>query len=65
MAARGVQLDEAEAFLNPTLRSLMPQPAALKDMEKGAVRIAAGETWGGDKMGNFDWFVEGVVGQAK
>jgi single-stranded-DNA-specific exonuclease len=40
MAARGVALDDAEAFLNPTLRNLMPQPAALKDMEKGAQYIA-------------------------
>ncbi len=40
MAARGVGLDEAEAFLNPTIRSLMPQPGMLKDMEKGAERLA-------------------------
>lgn len=40
MAARGVALDEAEAFLNPTIRALMPQPSALRDMEKGAERIA-------------------------
>ncbi len=39
MAARGVELDQAEAFLNPTLRSLMPQPSALMDMEKGAARL--------------------------
>jgi basic membrane protein A and related proteins len=31
----------------------------------GAVRIPAGEAWGGDKMGNFDWYVEGVIGKAK
>jgi len=31
----------------------------------GVVRIPAGEAWGGDKMGNFDWYVEGVVGKAK
>jgi basic membrane lipoprotein Med (substrate-binding protein (PBP1-ABC) superfamily) len=31
----------------------------------GVVRIAAGEAWGGDKMGNFDWYVEGVIGKAK
>ena len=31
----------------------------------GVVRIPAGEFWGGDKMGNFDWYVEGVVGKAK
>jgi basic membrane protein A len=30
-----------------------------------AVRIPAGEAWGGDKMGSFDWYVEGVVGKAK
>ena len=31
----------------------------------GVVRIKEGEAWGGDKMGNFDWYVEGVVGKAK
>jgi len=31
----------------------------------GVVRIAAGEAWGNEKMGNFDWYVEGVVGKAK
>ncbi len=41
MAARGVSLDDAEAFLNPTLRTLMPQPSAVLDMEKGAARLAA------------------------
>ncbi len=40
MAARGVGLEDAEAFLNPTLRALMPQPSALMDMEKGAARLA-------------------------
>jgi len=39
LAARGVGLDEAETFLNPTLRGLMPQPSALRDMEKGAERL--------------------------
>jgi single-stranded-DNA-specific exonuclease len=50
MAARGVQLEEAEAFLNPTLRGLMPPPSAVRDMEKGAARLAdaivAGEAIG-------------------
>ena len=40
MAARGVGLDQAEAWLNPTLRSLAPKPAALMDLEKGAARLA-------------------------
>ena len=31
----------------------------------GVVRIKEGESWGGDKMGGFDWYVEGVIGKAK
>ena len=31
----------------------------------GTLRIKDGEAWGGDKMGNFDWYVAGVVGKAK
>jgi len=31
----------------------------------GAVRIPAGQSWGGEKMGDFDWYVEGVIGKAK
>jgi len=31
----------------------------------GEVRIKDGEAWGGDKMGSFDWYVEGVIGKAK
>lgn len=50
LAARGVGLDEVEQFLNPTLRGLMPQPSALRDLEKGAQRLAeaiiAGEAIG-------------------
>jgi basic membrane protein A len=31
----------------------------------GVVRIKDGESWGGDKMGTFDWYVEGVIGKPK
>ena len=31
----------------------------------GAVRIKEGEAWGGEKMGDFDWYVAGVIGKAK
>jgi single-stranded-DNA-specific exonuclease len=41
LAARNVQSDNVEAFLNPTLRGLMPAPTALRDLEKGAARLAA------------------------
>ncbi|MDL2410441.1 single-stranded-DNA-specific exonuclease RecJ [Rhizobium calliandrae] len=48
LAGRGVGLDEAMAFLDPTIRSLMPDPRLLTDCEKAAQRllraIKAGET---------------------
>jgi basic membrane lipoprotein Med (substrate-binding protein (PBP1-ABC) superfamily) len=31
----------------------------------GVLRIKEGESWGGDKMGSFDWYVEGVIGKPK
>lgn len=41
LASRGIGLDEAESYLNPTLRGLMPDPSVLKDMDRAAERIAA------------------------
>jgi single-stranded-DNA-specific exonuclease len=40
MAARGVDLDSAQAYLDPSLRTLMPNPSVLKDMDKAAARMA-------------------------
>ena len=40
MASRNVNLDEAQTFLNPTLRDLLPDPFHFKDMEAGVTRIA-------------------------
>ncbi len=40
LAGRGVGLDDAAAFMEPTIKSLMPDPASLTDMEKAAERIA-------------------------
>lgn len=48
LAGRGVSLEEAMAFLDPTIRSLMPDPHLLTDCEKAAQRllraVKAGET---------------------
>jgi single-stranded-DNA-specific exonuclease len=64
LAARGVGIDEAEAFLNPTLRALMPQPEALRDMEKGAARLAEAVI-AGEKIGIIsDYDVDGVASAA-
>src|SRR3546814_11590080 len=40
LASRQIGLDEAETYLSPTLRALMPAPAVLKDMDRAASRIA-------------------------
>ncbi len=64
LAARGVGVDEAEAFLNPTIRTLMPQPSALQDMEKGAARLALA-IMQGEKIGVIaDYDVDGVSSAA-
>jgi single-stranded-DNA-specific exonuclease len=48
LAARGVGVEGAAHFLEPTLRALLPDPSCLADMDAAAERIAraaeAGET---------------------
>ena len=64
LAARGVALEEVESYLNPTLRTLMPQPSALLDMEKGASRLADAIV-GGERIGIIsDYDVDGVSSAA-
>ncbi len=64
LAARGVGIEEAEAFLNPTIRTLMPQPSAFMDMEKGAARMAEAIV-AGEKIGVIaDYDVDGVSSAA-
>ena len=40
LAARGVALDDVPVFLDPTLKSLMPDPSTLRGMDVCAARIA-------------------------
>jgi single-stranded-DNA-specific exonuclease len=40
LAGRGVRPEEAEAFLDPTIRRLMPDPDTVTDMAAAAARIA-------------------------
>jgi single-stranded-DNA-specific exonuclease len=40
LAGRGVLADDAPAFLSPSIRTLMPDPLSLTDMDKAAARIA-------------------------
>ena len=40
VAARGVGVDAAETYLQPTIRELMPDPSTLADMDRLAERLA-------------------------
>src|SRR5438105_15617636 len=40
LAGRGIEADETAAFLDPTVRGLMPDPNVLADMPDGAARLA-------------------------
>jgi single-stranded-DNA-specific exonuclease len=40
LAARGVDLDSAGMFLEPTLRALLPDPSVLLEMDAAAARLA-------------------------
>ncbi|MBK18375.1 MAG: single-stranded-DNA-specific exonuclease RecJ [Rhodospirillaceae bacterium] len=56
LAARDVQLDDVHSFLNPTLKSMLPDPAHLLDMQPAVDRITRaindGETIG--VLGDYD-----------
>jgi len=40
LAARGIGLADVPVFLDPTIKALMPDPSTLRDMDKGAARLA-------------------------
>jgi len=64
LAARGVLADDAVAFLNPTLRDLMPDPSSLTDMDAAAIRIADAVV-AGDPVAIFgDYDVDGATSSA-
>lgn len=56
---RTAVLSVAEDFRNGLIE---PFTGPIKD-QKGVVRIPEGEVWGNEKMGDFDWLVEGIVGE--
>ncbi len=64
LAGRGVALDQADAFLNPTLRELLPDPFHLKDMDLAVARLV-GAIEGGETIGVFgDYDVDGATSAA-
>lgn len=64
LAARGITLDTAKDFLEPTLRALLPDPSSLVDMDKAATRLAAA-VMTGECVGVFgDYDVDGACSVA-
>lgn len=64
LAARGVTVEEAERFLNPTLRDYLPDPSAFADMDKAAARLAKAVD-AGEKLAVFgDYDVDGATSSA-
>ena len=64
LAARGVDVSGAEAFLDPKLRDLLPDPSHLLDMDKAVERIVAAIN-AGEKIGVFaDYDVDGACSGA-
>ena len=64
LAARGVGLDDAATFLEPTLRAMLPDPSTLADMDVAAARLADAVE-GGELVAIFgDYDVDGATASA-
>ncbi|MBN2203988.1 MAG: single-stranded-DNA-specific exonuclease RecJ, partial [Thermoleophilia bacterium] len=64
LAARGVGIEEVEAFLDPSLKALLPDPSRLSGMDEAAERLA-GAIRGGEKIAIFgDYDVDGATSSA-
>jgi single-stranded-DNA-specific exonuclease len=64
LAARGAETATVLRYLDPSLRTLLPDPARLQDMERAAARFAAAIT-AGEKIAAFgDYDVDGAASVA-
>ena len=64
LAGRGIGLEEAEAFMAPTLRAQLPDPFHLRDMARAAARVAEA-VMSGEAIAVFgDYDVDGATSAA-
>ena len=64
LASRGIAFDHVPHFLDPTLKTQLPDPGVLKDMDKAAARIASA-IMHGEKVAVFgDYDVDGATSSA-
>jgi len=61
LAGRGVSIEDAERYLNPTLRDLLPDPSSFKDMDKATARIVAAIKAGEQMVVFGDYDVDGAT----
>ncbi|PPR68143.1 MAG: Single-stranded-DNA-specific exonuclease RecJ, partial [Alphaproteobacteria bacterium MarineAlpha1_Bin1] len=64
LAGRGVNVEECEDFLNPTLRSVLPDPSCLRDMDNAADRLADAIITGEQVAVFGDYDVDGATSSA-
>jgi single-stranded-DNA-specific exonuclease len=64
LAGRGVEVEEAVAFLDPTVKSLMPDPDRLTDMPVAAARLAEAVERGEKVAVLGDYDVDGATAAA-
>src|SRR5689334_6176170 len=64
LAARGVGVEQAESFLEPRLRDLLPDPSHLKDMDAAVARLVAAIRAGEPVAVFGDYDVDGATSAA-
>ncbi|MBL4640128.1 MAG: DHH family phosphoesterase [Kordiimonadaceae bacterium] len=64
IAGRGIAVDDAEAFYNPSLKESLPDPSTFKDMEKGAKRLIRAIEQGEEIAIFGDYDVDGATSSA-
>ena len=64
LSGRGVEVDEVEAFLDPTVRRLMPDPHTVTAMEQASQRLADAMTKGEQVAIFGDYDVDGATASA-
>jgi single-stranded-DNA-specific exonuclease len=64
IAGRNIDLEEIEAFLDPSLKRLLPDPYSLTDMEKAAARLADAVTRNEQVAIFGDYDVDGATSSA-
>ena len=64
LAGRNVDIDAVESFLDPTIRSLLPDPFSITQMEQAAQRIADAASRGENVAIFGDYDVDGATSSA-